>query len=238
MNKYLTAIIFSTIVSYSAHGYFISDDENSKGTRPPVDRSVNSSNENADRAYYGYRFYSPQIGRWLNRDPLGETSFQIQQGASARPLPRIEMNRYLFTKNSPTSLIDPFGLDVQPPIDPHYPHENEGKSCCCGSKPCSVDFSATASGSGLKIKVEPSLKSEGCCSDFHIRTWTCSYGNQKCWDTPLDDWFWPIIQGDYVYVHVYVSYLACSGNPGTWTHQFKLSSHICERSLFGGWSCN
>jgi len=26
----------------------------------------------ADIYYYGYRFYSPQLGRWLNRDPIGE----------------------------------------------------------------------------------------------------------------------------------------------------------------------
>jgi RHS repeat-associated protein len=26
--------------------------------------------------YYGYRFYSPQMGRWINRDPLNELGFQ------------------------------------------------------------------------------------------------------------------------------------------------------------------
>jgi hypothetical protein len=174
---------------------------------------------------------------WLSRDPIGEVSFQAILGVRSRPLPRSDANLYLFVRNMPSGLIDPLGLDVQPPVDPHYPHPDEGKPCCCGAKPCSVEFSADAIGSGLKIKVQTTLKSEGCCSDFHTQTWTCSYGSQQCWDTPLNEWFWPIVQGDYVYVHTYVSYLSCSGNPGTWNHQYKMVSHICERSLLGGWSC-
>src|ERR1035437_9271426 len=30
--------------------------------------------------YYGYRFYSPQLGRWPSRDPIGEKgSFQVRK---------------------------------------------------------------------------------------------------------------------------------------------------------------
>jgi len=28
--------------------------------------------------YYGYRFYNPTLGRWLNRDPLGDEAFLKQ----------------------------------------------------------------------------------------------------------------------------------------------------------------
>ena len=42
--------------------------------------------------YYGFRYYSPQLGRWINRDPLVERSFGLQGfsvGTIAEPaLPR------------------------------------------------------------------------------------------------------------------------------------------------------
>ena len=45
--------------------------------------------------YYGFRYYQPTTGRWLNRDPLEE------QGS---------VNLYAFVDNSPLNFIDPLGL--------------------------------------------------------------------------------------------------------------------------------
>jgi RHS repeat-associated protein len=45
--------------------------------------------------YYGYRFYLPELQRWLNRDPIGE------EGG---------INLYGFVNNAPTHTIDLFGL--------------------------------------------------------------------------------------------------------------------------------
>ncbi|MBM4309920.1 MAG: hypothetical protein FJ119_03090, partial [Deltaproteobacteria bacterium] len=45
--------------------------------------------------YYGYRYYSSELGRWLNRDPLGE---------------RGGINLNAFVKNGPGIYADPFGL--------------------------------------------------------------------------------------------------------------------------------
>ncbi len=45
--------------------------------------------------YYGFRFYSPDLGRWINRDPMGE------QGGE---------NLYAFVLNNPIDLTDPLGL--------------------------------------------------------------------------------------------------------------------------------
>ena len=49
--------------------------------------------------YYGYRFYDPNLQRWLNRDPLG---------AWDGP------NFYAFLLNSPIDRIDPFGFNGFP----------------------------------------------------------------------------------------------------------------------------
>lgn len=47
-------------------------------------------------SYYGYRFYSPTTGRWMNRDPLGEAG---------------GINLYGFVHNNPVNYFDPFGLE-------------------------------------------------------------------------------------------------------------------------------
>jgi len=48
--------------------------------------------------YYGYRYYSPQIGRWMTRDPM-------QEGGG--------VNVYAFVNNDPINKIDPDGLEPQ-----------------------------------------------------------------------------------------------------------------------------
>jgi RHS repeat-associated protein len=48
--------------------------------------------------YYGYRFYNPSMGRWMNRDPLGEAG---------------GINLYGFVQNNPVNAIDPWGLTQQ-----------------------------------------------------------------------------------------------------------------------------
>lgn len=45
--------------------------------------------------YYGYRFYAPAIGRWINRDPIGETG---------------GINLYGFVQNNPITNYDQLGL--------------------------------------------------------------------------------------------------------------------------------
>jgi len=45
--------------------------------------------------YYGYRYYHPDLQRWINRDPLGEAG---------------GINLYGFVGNDPVNRIDPWGL--------------------------------------------------------------------------------------------------------------------------------
>jgi RHS repeat-associated protein len=48
-----------------------------------------------DLLYYGYRYYNPGTGRWLNRDSIGELG---------------GLNLYGFVGNNPLKWIDHFGL--------------------------------------------------------------------------------------------------------------------------------
>jgi RHS repeat-associated protein len=56
---------------------------------------VDRSSESLSLYYYGYRFYDAQIQRWLNRDPSGESD---------------GLNVYRYSRHSPLTRIDPFGL--------------------------------------------------------------------------------------------------------------------------------
>jgi RHS repeat-associated protein len=49
--------------------------------------------------YYGYRFYDPNLQRWMNRDPIGE---------------RGGVNLYEFVRENPIGLIDTLGLADSP----------------------------------------------------------------------------------------------------------------------------
>jgi RHS repeat-associated protein len=54
--------------------------------------------------YYGFRFYEPNLQRWLNRDPLGELG---------------GINLYQFVLADPANTIDPTGLDIWHINDPN-----------------------------------------------------------------------------------------------------------------------
>lgn len=48
--------------------------------------------------YYGYRYYDPDTGRWLNRDPIAE---------------RGGLNLYTFVHNNPLDIVDILGLSCR-----------------------------------------------------------------------------------------------------------------------------
>ena len=66
---------------------------------------------NSGLVYYLYRFYEPNLQRWINRDPIGESAFP---------------NLYTFNANAPIDTSDALGLKPiwlppLPPLPPAWP---------------------------------------------------------------------------------------------------------------------
>src|SRR5436190_8742083 len=83
--------------------------------------------------YYGYRFYDPNLQRWLNRDPI-----DIKGGK----------NLYAMVRNNTTCLFDPFGLkacgskedgSVSEYIVPDYPFGHNFSEACQNHDNCYGD---------------------------------------------------------------------------------------------------
>ena len=72
--------------------------------------------------FYGFRFYDPNLQRWLNRDPMGE------EGG---------INLYTFVKNDPIGSIDALGLESDPTAPSYNPNDwrtggkYPGNNNCC-----------------------------------------------------------------------------------------------------------
>ncbi|NOS70449.1 MAG: hypothetical protein HOP33_11020 [Verrucomicrobia bacterium] len=64
---------------------------------------------NSGLYYYGYRFYSPSLQRWLNRDPKREPGFELSRSGKLPHNP-IWVRLYVFVRNNPVKLVDPQGL--------------------------------------------------------------------------------------------------------------------------------
>lgn len=66
--------------------------------------------EETGLVYFGGRYYSPEMGRWITPDPL---FLNTPAEASKRPL---ENNLYSYTVNNPVSYVDPNGEWIQAAI--------------------------------------------------------------------------------------------------------------------------
>ena len=94
-------------LSYSPFGEQLSSSTNASYLLPDASIPFTFSTKAVDASelsYYGFRFYNPEIGRWLSRDLIEENG---------------GWNLYSFIENNALSKVDMKGLVGQP------------KDCCC-----------------------------------------------------------------------------------------------------------
>ncbi len=60
--------------------------------------------------YYLYRYYEPNLQRWPNRDPLGESGFEALRALRPFIAEKMNANPYSFVKNDGVNKSDPLGL--------------------------------------------------------------------------------------------------------------------------------
>jgi len=82
----------------------VADDSDGSGTvgKNPFRFSTHYHDDETGLIYAKNRYYSPELGRWISRDALGETG---------------SLNVYAYVLNSPVSAFDPFGFTSYSAID-------------------------------------------------------------------------------------------------------------------------
>ncbi|MBK8915522.1 MAG: hypothetical protein IPM64_13165 [Phycisphaerales bacterium] len=119
--------------------------------------------------YYGYRYYSPRLGRWISRDPIGEDDHR---------------GLYCFVHNWPTDYVDPCGLQIRGPggremefpLRPEAPPSGpRGRQSGCQPNGCTSPLGDSPSG----------VSFTSCCNAHDICYCTCGLSKAYC-----DSVFW------------------------------------------------
>ncbi|NCC51325.1 MAG: hypothetical protein EOM20_08930, partial [Spartobacteria bacterium] len=88
--------------------------------------------------YYGYRFYKSTLGRWINRDPLGDAGFPLTYSYSLSLVDFLTwqdvqlLNLNLFNRNNTLSFYDTLGLAWCDIRIINLVHLQPDSSCCSG----------------------------------------------------------------------------------------------------------
>jgi RHS repeat-associated protein len=129
--------------------------------------------------YYGLRSYSPGLGRWISRDPIGE---------------RGGPNLHSFIRARPVDRWDFLGLsDVV---------RGTGEGCFCGRRPCTINVKAFActgprilgpdappgSVGGRAFTLQ--WETHGSCKDVTVYVWDCGMQRNGPVGTGHDAWGW------------------------------------------------
>jgi len=80
----------------------------------PFRFSTKYQDDETDLLYYGYRYYNPSTGRWINSDPLCNRPIIPLEDVVFREL------RYVFARNNGIGWIDPLGLWEGTFVVSHY----------------------------------------------------------------------------------------------------------------------
>jgi RHS repeat-associated protein len=94
--RHLWGLTEGTVVDSADYGPFGELTQSPTTDHSPFWFSSKYWDQESGLLYYGYRFYSPELGRWTNRDPIEEDGGE---------------NLYGFAGNTPTDNIDRTGLD-------------------------------------------------------------------------------------------------------------------------------
>ena len=92
------------------------DDAGPYATVNPFRFSTKYWDDETGLGYWGYRYYSPTLGRWISRDPIEETGAALVHRVAAKTLSvspdpvGVERHVYVYVKNAPTMYVDPCGL--------------------------------------------------------------------------------------------------------------------------------
>ena len=156
---------------------------------------------------FGYRFYSPSMGRWINRDPLGEAG---------------GVNLYAMVRNNPVNFVDFYGLarvevrfkgfgvrhayiivSENDGSNPYYirfgPQTNGGFSGLSGSGSSSGSSSSSGGSSSQSSGSTSSSRSGNSSSNSSNSSSTGSSrgGRNKNTGTwgPIDAWVGPYVKG-------------------------------------------
>ncbi|MBI5117924.1 hypothetical protein HZA56_15725 [Candidatus Poribacteria bacterium] len=99
----------------------------------PFKFSTKPYDQETGLSYFGYRFYSPVVRRWITRDPIGYAG---------------GMNLYAYVGNGPVNWIDPLGLTPQDRVDwaenQYNNHKDDWKGRWYGKKNRCNEFVAAA----------------------------------------------------------------------------------------------
>jgi RHS repeat-associated protein len=125
----------------------------------PFQFSTKKYDEKTGLSYYGYRFYSPVLGRWITRDPLGETG---------------GINLYEFVGGNSVNSIDPLGNDVGDWLIRYSSCIQRCKDYFKWDEVCAVSTSASicrlkiTKGLGAKVSSKVAALTVGYCAGIAI----------------------------------------------------------------------
>jgi RHS repeat-associated protein len=98
----------SAVYEYSAFGETI----RASGVAAAANRfqfSTKFADEESGFVYYGYRYYRPVGGEWLNRDPINELGHRTLLAMATSRIRPDAANLYEFVHNNPVSMVDKDG---------------------------------------------------------------------------------------------------------------------------------
>ena len=155
----------------------------------------------SDVRYYGFRYYAPQLGRFINTDPINEYGFVVYWVNKVKLTPNINIseesvwdgNQYVFCVNSPAFRVDVLGL---------FPSLPSGPIPC---NACVVDSFAIVIGN-LNQTYEDSA--HDCANKMWInkRHRTCHVTGWSSWFSDPDT---PMAESDYQLICLHNRYYNC-----------------------------